>query len=171
MEERGVAHADYLFSIPPFVPTLRSLNYVGDWNSLVTQVNNLTSFVFDLDSMPSKINTEAFRLLMCNNRSLESLELRLVDLEGDSKGPPVRLLNLKSLIVDSPSQKAFDHHSHPSVSTFLVTSNFTRGRYSQSAVISRQRHCVSFCHQSLRGSCLNDCTLKVSVDVYRSYMI
>jgi len=44
-KNEGVAHADYLFSIPPFVPTLRSLNYVGDWNSLVTQVNNLTSFI------------------------------------------------------------------------------------------------------------------------------
>ncbi len=95
-------HADYLFSTPPFVPALRSLTYVGEWNSLITQVDDLTSFSFtDL----SKINTEAFRLFMCNNRSLESLILEWVDFKGDSKGPPVHLLNLKSLVVNGPPQK------------------------------------------------------------------
>jgi len=106
-KNEGTTHADHLFSTPPFVPTLRSLTYVGAWNTLITQVKNLTSFsfVFDLDSIPSKINTEAFRLLMSNNRSLESLELRWIDLDGESKGPPVHLLNLKSLIVDRPPKK------------------------------------------------------------------
>jgi hypothetical protein len=97
-------HADYLFSTPPFVPPLRSLTYVGDWNSLVAQVNNLTFFSF-ADIGSSEISTEAFRLLLHNNGSLESLVLEGVDFKGDSKGPPVHLLNLKSLTVDFPSRK------------------------------------------------------------------
>ena len=106
-KNEGAAHADHLFSTPPFVPTLRSLNYAGGWNNLITQVKNLSSFsfVFDLDSIPSRINTEAFRLLMCHNRSLESLELKWVDLEGDSKGPPVNLVNLKSLTINRRLKK------------------------------------------------------------------
>jgi len=97
----GTIEADYLFSTPPFVPTLRSLTYVGAWNSLINEVTNLTSFSITLDSDfgPYRIDTEAFRLLMYNNRSLESLELKWVVLEGDSKGSPVYLLNLKSLTV------------------------------------------------------------------------
>ena len=97
-------HANYLFSTPPFVPPLRSLTYVGDWNSLVTQVNNLTFFSF-AHVGSSEVSTEAFRLLMHNNSSLESLVLDGVDLKGDSNGPPVHLLNLKSLTVSSPSEK------------------------------------------------------------------
>jgi hypothetical protein len=106
-KNEGMAHADYLFSTPPFGPTLRSLTYAGGWNSLITQVNNLTSFSFefDMDSRPSKINTEAFRLLMCNNSSLESLNLRWIELEGDSKGPPAHLLKLKSLSLNHTTKK------------------------------------------------------------------
>ena len=96
-------HADYLFSTPPFVPPLRSLTYWGDWNSLVRQVNNLTFFSF-FHKGTSQVSTEAFRLLMHNNSSLESLVLEEVDLKGDSKGPPVHLLNLKSLTVRPPSE-------------------------------------------------------------------
>jgi hypothetical protein len=75
---------------------------VGGWNTLIAQVTNLTFFSFShpLDVGPSAINTEAFRLFMCNNRSLESLVLRWVCFEGDAKGPPVHLLNLKSLNID-----------------------------------------------------------------------
>ena len=101
-KNEGVAHADHLFSTPPFVSHLRSLTYMGGWNSSVIQV---FAFFFNLDSIPSKINTAAFRLLMCNNRSLESLELRWIDLESDLKVSPVHLLNLKSLIVDHPLKK------------------------------------------------------------------
>jgi hypothetical protein len=36
---------------------------------------------------------------MRNNRSLESLYLKWIDFEGESKGPPVQLLNLKSFSV------------------------------------------------------------------------
>jgi hypothetical protein len=42
---------------------------------------------------------------MCNNRSLESLVLRWVCFEGDTMGPPVHLLNLKSLNIDQYSKK------------------------------------------------------------------
>jgi len=109
-KNEGTTHADHLFSTPPFVPTLRSLTYVGGWNSLITQVNKLTSFSFsfDFDSGPWNINTEAFRLLMYNNRSLESLDLKWVNLEGDPKGPPVHLLNLKSLTIDRPPKRFSD---------------------------------------------------------------
>jgi hypothetical protein len=95
----GTVHADHLFSTPPFVPTLCSLSYVGGWNTLIAQVSNLTFFSFSqsFGLGPSETNTEAFRLFMCNNRSLESLVLGLVCFEGDAKGPPVPLLNIKSL--------------------------------------------------------------------------
>lgn len=97
------AHANHLFSVQPFVPTLRSLTYVGAWSSLITQVSNLTSFAFESDFKHT--STEAIRLLMQNNQSLESLSLYIITFEGDSKGPPVSLLNLKSLSVDLPSNK------------------------------------------------------------------
>ena len=98
-------HTDHLFAHPPFVPTLRSLTYMGGWSSLIAQVNNLTSFVFDSDSRPWGTGTETFRLFIRNNRSLESLYLKWVDFEGDPKGPPVQLLNLKSLSVGLPVKK------------------------------------------------------------------
>ena len=102
----GSTDPDYLFSTPPFVPTLRSLTYVGVWNSLI-KVTNLTSFSLSLvnNFAPYEINTEAFRLLMGNNRSLESLDLKWVELKGNSKGSPVHLLNLKSLTVHPPPKK------------------------------------------------------------------
>lgn len=92
-------HADHLFAHPPFVTTLRSLTYVGGWGDLISQVSNLTSFVFDSDSRPWGTSTEAFRLFMRNNRSLESLYLKWIDFEDDAKGPPVQLVNLKSFSV------------------------------------------------------------------------
>ena len=95
--------ADYLFSTPLFVPTLRSLNYVGTWNTLVKQVTNLTSFSFSLEGdYDYEMDTEDFRILICNNRFLESLEMKRVTFVGDSKGPPAHLLNLKSLTVGDP---------------------------------------------------------------------
>ena len=48
---------------------------------------------------------EAVRLFMRNNRALESVSLHIDDLEGSSKGPPVHLLNLKSLIIGLPVKK------------------------------------------------------------------
>ena len=96
-------HVNHLFSIPPFVPTLRSLTYVGAWSGLIAQVNNLTSFAFE--SCFGHTSTEAVRLLMHNNRSLVSLALDIDTLEGDPKGPPVHLPNLEVLTIDLPVNK------------------------------------------------------------------
>jgi len=104
-KNEGTTHADYLFSNPPFVPTLRSLTYVGGWSSLIAQVNSLTSFVFDSDFRPWGTNAEVFRTFMRNNRSLESLFLKWIDFEGDAKGPPVHLSNLKSLSLGLPVKR------------------------------------------------------------------
>ena len=92
-------HANYLFTTPPFPPTLRSLTYVGTWSTFFASVNNLTSFVFESDCGPGGTSVEAVRLFMLNNQSLESLEFKYVDFEGDPKGPPVHLPNLKSLSI------------------------------------------------------------------------
>lgn len=96
-EEAG--HADHLFAYPPFAPPLNNLTYVGGWGTLIAQVHNLTTFVFDSDSRPWGTSTEAFRVFMRNNRSLESLHLKWIDFEGEPKGPPVQLQNLKSFSV------------------------------------------------------------------------
>lgn len=113
------SHADYLFSSPPFGPPLRSLTYVGGWTGLIAQVQNLTSFVFDSDSRPWGTSTEAFRSFMRNNRSLESLYLKWIDFEGESKGPPVQLQNLRSFSVGlgSPIKK---------ISTIILVPAFQR---------------------------------------------
>jgi len=44
-------------------------------------------------------------MFMRGNRSLESLYLKWIDFEGDAKGPPVHLLNLKSLNVGFPLKR------------------------------------------------------------------
>lgn len=92
-------YANYLFSTPPFPPTLRSLTYVGAWSPLIAPVNNLTSFTFEGDCGLEGTNLEVVRLFLSNNRSLESLEFNYADFEGDPKGPPVHLPNLKSLSI------------------------------------------------------------------------
>ena len=98
-KNKGTRHADNLFSTPPFLPTLCSLTYAGAWSNLIAQVNNLTSFEFNGYRGYRGTNTETVRLFMHNNRSLESLSLDTITFEGDSKGPPVNLLHLKSLNV------------------------------------------------------------------------
>ena len=90
-------HANHLFSISPFTPTLRSLTYEGPWDCLLVPVSNLTSFVFESDMGPGNIYLEDVRLFLLNNRSLESLGLEYVYFEGDSAGPSVLLSNLRSL--------------------------------------------------------------------------
>ena len=90
-------HANHLFSTSPFASPLRSLTYVGSWDSLITGVNNLTSFEYvgDWDG----VRMEDIRLFLLNNLSLESLGLGYGEVIGDSLGPPVCLSNLKSLSV------------------------------------------------------------------------
>ena len=100
-----VKHAKHLFSTPPFVPTLRSLTYVGSWNGLTAPVINLTSFVFEGNLGSDGTRTEDFRSFLFNNRSLESLGLKYAEFEGDSIGPPVCLSNLKSLDVGLADNK------------------------------------------------------------------
>jgi len=85
-------HSRYTFSRSPFTPTIRSLSFDGSWDGFFTQANNLTS----LTLVVLRVNAEDFRLFMLSNQSIESLSLDLY-LEGDLKGPPVDLLNLKSL--------------------------------------------------------------------------
>ena len=97
----GTDDVGYIFSISPFTPTLRRLSLSGYWDGVLTQLSNLTSFTFEYDD--DWISAEAFRLFMSNNRSLESLSLDVFGFEDDSKGPPIDLLNLKSLSVSSCS--------------------------------------------------------------------
>jgi len=98
-ENEGTKYANHLFSITPFPPTLRSLTYVGAWSSFITPANNLTSFTFESDCGPEGVSVEAVRLFISNNRSLESLEFKYADFDGDPEGPPVHLLNLKLLSI------------------------------------------------------------------------
>ena len=84
----------HLFSNPPFTPTVSSLSFEGSWDGLFTRVKNLTSFTFM--NYEDTIHVETFRLFMSNNRSLESLSLHITYFEGNTKGPPVDLLHLKS---------------------------------------------------------------------------
>jgi hypothetical protein len=95
--------ANHLFCIPPFLPTLRSLTYVGTWGPLVAQVNNLTFFAFG--GRFEKISAETLRLFILNNRFLESLDTGYLDVIGHPKGPPVHLLHLRSLSVGLPILK------------------------------------------------------------------
>jgi len=99
-EEGGdTEHGNYIFSVPPFPPTLRFLSFRGSWDGSVTRVNNLVSFTFE-GRYSDKINVETLRLFISNNRSLESLSLKRVDFEGTSRGPPVSFFNLKSFNVE-----------------------------------------------------------------------
>ena len=93
-------YADYLFSIPPFSPTLRSLSFEGSWQGRLPNVNNLVSLT--LCGRFEEIGPETFRKLMMNNSSLETLGLNWVGFTGRSGGVPVELSNLKSFAVISP---------------------------------------------------------------------
>jgi hypothetical protein len=98
-ENETKENAEYLFSTPPFPPSLRSLTFTGAWSDMVMQVNNLTSFTFEGDCAGEGISVEEVRQFLSNNQSLESLQFKFVDFEGDPEGPPVHLSNLKSLNV------------------------------------------------------------------------
>ena len=99
-KNKSTQYVNHLFSIPPFPPTLRSLSFTGYWHRQLTQANNLTALA--LESYPDKVRVETFRTLMLNNRSLETLSLNRINLEGNSNGPPVHLSNLKSFSVCFP---------------------------------------------------------------------
>ena len=86
-------YTNHLFHNPPFTPTVCSLSFVGSWDGIFTQVNNLTSLAFK--NLEDDICIETFRLFMLNNRSLESFSLDIMPFDGVTKGPPVDLINLK----------------------------------------------------------------------------
>jgi len=91
-------HTSHLFRIPPFTPTLRSLSFAGPWDGAFTQVNNLTSLV--LKDHGDELCIDTFRLFLSGNQSLESLSLDITSFDGDTKGPPVDLPNLKLFSVN-----------------------------------------------------------------------
>lgn len=97
-EEDETEHGNYIFSTPPFPPTLRLISFKGSWDGSVTQVNNLISFTFE--NYKDKTDIETFRSFISNNRSLESLSLKYANFEGTSRGLPVSLFNLKSFNID-----------------------------------------------------------------------
>ena len=92
-------YAEYLFTTPPFLPTIRSLTYAGCWSNMITPVSNLTSFIFEGGIFAKEVDVEDVRLFLLNNQSLESLEFQFVIFEGSPEGPPVHLLNIKSLVI------------------------------------------------------------------------
>jgi len=101
-EDELTPYANHLFSVPPFPPTLHSLSFEGSWHSQLTQVNNLTSLA--LECYMNVVSAETFRTLLLNNRSLETLSLQSIDLEGSPNGPPARLSDLKSFSVRFPQK-------------------------------------------------------------------
>ena len=104
-KNESVGYADHLFSTSPFVPTLRSLTYVGPWNNFIAPVSNLTTFAYEGDPGSDTTDLEDVRLFLLNNLSLESLDLKYVDFDGDSAGPPVHLSNLRSLSIGLADKK------------------------------------------------------------------
>ena len=90
-------YAVHLFPAPPFPPTLRSLSFEGYWFDQVPSIKNLTSLSFTL--YQGCISAETFRAFILNNISLETLSLGDPYFDGSPNGPPVNLLNLKSLTV------------------------------------------------------------------------
>ena len=92
-------YANYLFTTPPFPPSLHSLTYVGAWSTFFASVSNLTSFAFEGDCGSEGTSVEDVRLFLQNNQSLQSLQFKYVDFEGDPEGPPVHLPNLRSLSI------------------------------------------------------------------------
>ena len=87
----------HLFTNLPFTPTVRYLSFAGSWDGLFAQVKNLTSLAFA--NYDDRVCVETFRLLLLNNRSLQSLSLDIVPFDGNTRGPPVDLLNLHSFRV------------------------------------------------------------------------
>ncbi|KAF9787504.1 hypothetical protein BJ322DRAFT_729080 [Thelephora terrestris] len=100
--DRETRYANDLFSVPPFLPTLRFLSFKGYWNGQFTKVNNLTSFIFK--NYYYEVDGESFRTFLLNNRSLETLFLKCVRLKDNSNGPPIDLPKVKSFSAYSPRE-------------------------------------------------------------------
>lgn len=95
--DKNTQYANYLFSVSPFLPTLRSISFRGSCYDQLTKLSNLTSFTLKEPCLG--ISAEMFRTFMLNNQSLEMLSLDYVEFEGGSNGPPAHLPNLKSFNV------------------------------------------------------------------------
>jgi hypothetical protein len=90
-KDDGTRYAYRLLSDP-------SVTLEGRRSHPLARVNNLTTFT--IKNSRWRLNAETFRRFLLNNQSLESLEL-YINVTGSTDGPPVDLLNLKSLCVDS----------------------------------------------------------------------
>ena len=95
-KDEGAGDVHRIFPDPHSLQNLRSVTLAGRWTHSLTRVSSLTSFTIKTMSRP---DAEGFRLFVSDNRSLESLKLD-VRIRVSTKGPPVDLLNLKSLSVD-----------------------------------------------------------------------
>ena len=102
-KDDGTKYAHRLFSAPDCLSALQSMTFEGYWhNSLsLPQLNNLTSFA--IKRLIWTLNAEDFRLFLSENQSLVSLEVS-IDIRGETSGPPVDLLELKSLSIDSSAE-------------------------------------------------------------------
>ena len=88
----------HLFPDPRSLPNLHSVTFEGLWRHSLAQLHNLT--FFSIEHGIRHLDAEVLRLFVSNNPSLESLELH-ASVVGSTGGPPVDLLNLKSLSIDS----------------------------------------------------------------------
>ena len=93
----GIPYAGRIFPTALLSPTLRSLSFKWIWDGQLMGVNNLA--VLKLENCVGELTAEAFRTLMLNNRSLETLSLEEIYLWGGSNKPPVHLTNLKSFSI------------------------------------------------------------------------
>ena len=74
---------------------MRSLSFDGPWHDQFLTVINLTSFTSF--RYMARITTETFRTFILDNKSFKTLSLEYLCFEGSPNGPPVDLLDLKSL--------------------------------------------------------------------------
>ena len=84
---------------PHFPPNSRTRIFQERWDRTLSRVENLTSFT--ISSIVWWLDAEKLRQILSKNRSLASLGV-FINIKGETEGPPVDLLNLKSLTVDCP---------------------------------------------------------------------
>jgi len=96
-KDDGTMDSHSLFHDPFYLPNLSSMIFEGRWHRSLSRVHNLSSFT--IRNLTWRVDAEAFRLFISNNRSLESLEIA-IELQGGTEGPAIDLLNLKSLTVN-----------------------------------------------------------------------
>lgn len=86
---------DFLLPSSLFPPTLCSLSFEGNTgHNQLTNLSNLTSLA--IAPPCSRINIGSFKMIIQNNRSLQTLSLNGTHFEGSSSQHPVTLENLRS---------------------------------------------------------------------------